>query len=151
MQATMGRRTYYATMMKLSALPKTVHPVAVRIGTTTKSVTTSAELPLTVANWILDEIRRLPIIPNVVHETDTGFGQAANLKRLRNGFYLNVHGQQTEMVRRGRRLLNASGFSAVPLEVELENGDVLTCDEGMMVRKLREITPASSAPTYQVR
>jgi hypothetical protein len=103
----------------------TIHPTEVRIGATVLRVNRSVQIPVALANWILQQGQPLRTIPNFVHETNAGVLQAAQPKRLQNGMYIDVHGDQKEMVRRGRRLLDACGFREVTFQVVLENGDVL--------------------------
>jgi DGQHR domain-containing protein len=85
-----------------------------------------AEVPFVIANWIIvQKGLTLPMIQNLVHQTNSGFLDAAHPTRLANGQYLNVHGDSREMVRRGRRLLDRCGLHDVHFRVLLEDGRVL--------------------------
>ena len=104
---------------------QSIKPTEVRIGEFTKPIRAAVEIPVVIGNWIIEQGGTLRTITNFVHQTDSGFLQSAQPKRLENGWYIDVHGDQKEMIRRGRRLLDACGFREVTFQVVLENGDVL--------------------------
>lgn len=64
------------------------------------------------------------MIPYFVHQMNSGFHQSAQPKKLENSWYMDVHGDQKEMLRKARRLLDACGFRDVRLQVVLEDGTV---------------------------
>jgi hypothetical protein len=110
----------------LQVRASTIRPTEVRIGETFRQpIRNAVEIPLVVGNWIIDQGRTLPVIPNLVHPANSGFLSSAEPRRLKSGHYVNVHGDQKEMFRRGRRLLDASGLREVRLQVILENGSAL--------------------------
>jgi hypothetical protein len=50
--------------------------------------------------------RTLPIIPNALHETESGFPRASQPKPLNNGWFIEVGDSQEVLIQRARRLLN---------------------------------------------
>lgn len=110
----------------LQSRASTTKPTEVRIGESfSQPIRDAVEVPVVVGNWIIQQGQSLRMIPNFVHQTDSGFLGSAQPKRLENGWYINVHGDRNEMVRRGQRLLDACGFRNVRLKVILEDGTVL--------------------------
>ena len=83
-------------------------------------------VPVVVANWILNQGRELPRIQNFVHETRAGFLGSAQPKPTSDGkWYIEVGDNQERLLQKGRRLLDVCGFSDIPLQVMLENREVL--------------------------
>lgn len=103
----------------------TVHPREVRIGSVRIPVQYANQIPVVVANWILNQGGKVQKIQNFVHETDSGFSKTAQTKRLDNGWYIEVGDSQSMLVKKAKRLLDAFGFEGVLLQVVLENGALL--------------------------
>lgn len=104
---------------------QTIHPTEVRIGTAIVRVSKSKQIPVAVANWIIEQGKALPTIQNFVHKTNTGFPRTAQTEQLRDGSFIEIGDSQLVLVQKGRRLLDACGFRDVRLHVVLENGVVL--------------------------
>jgi DNA sulfur modification protein DndB len=103
-----------------------IHPTEVRIGDVPIWVRRANEVPVVVANWILQQGRALRRMQNFVHEMDSGFSASAQTKRLDNGWFIEVGDSQETLLLKGRRLLDACGFSEVTLKVVLEDGTART-------------------------
>ena len=86
----------------------------------------SNQIPVEVANWILRQGRTLHIIPNVLHETNSGFPLASDPKELKNHWFVEGGDSQEVLIQRGRRLLNECEFRDVPLQVVLKDGTIKT-------------------------
>ena len=79
---------------------RTKPPTELRIGTEAINLARSNQIPVEVANWILRQGSTLPIIPNVLHETESGFPRASQPKPLNNGWFIEVgDSQEVRLVR----------------------------------------------------
>ena len=103
---------------------RTIRPLELKIGTEVVRVSKSNQIPISTANWILQRGKTLPRLQNFVHETNTGFPQAAKTVELNNGWFIEVGDSQEVLIQKGRRLLDACGFRDVGLQVVLEDGTV---------------------------
>ena len=113
-------RSYLATSRRRQA----IHPTELRIGTVAVRVRKSNQIPVVVANWILEQGQTLPKIDNFVHETNSGFSRSAQTTELNDGSFIEIGDSQDMLIRKGRRLLDACGFRDRRLEVVLEDGTV---------------------------
>jgi len=57
-----------------------------------------------------------------LRETANGFYPSASLKKLCNGWFIEVGDDQQMLIQKGRKLLDAHGFRDVSLEVLLDDG-----------------------------
>ena len=106
---------------------KTTKPKEVRIGSFRKPVFFSNEILITVANWLIEQGKTLPSIPNFIHPIDSGFAQSAVPRRLNNGTFIEVGDNQETLLKKARRLLNACGYRNLKLEILFEDGNLKTC------------------------
>ena len=97
-----------------------------KIGNVVIDVGRLNEIPIVVANWILQQGKTLHRMQNFVHETDSGFPGSAQTKRLDNGWSIEIGDSKYTLLRKGRKLLDAYGFREVTLQVVLEDGNIIT-------------------------
>ena len=102
----------------------TVRPKELRIGNHIEPLRASNEIPVSVANWILEQGKDLPVIPNFVHKTAEGFTAAAQLKQAKNGWSIEIGDSQPTLIQKGRTLLDRCGFGAVVFSILLEDGQI---------------------------
>lgn len=95
-----------------------------RIGDHVEPLQAANEIPVSVANWILDQGKELPLIPNFVHRGKDGFAKSAQLKQAKNGWHVEVGDSQITLIQKARKLLDRCGFGAVGFSVILEDGQV---------------------------
>ena len=103
-----------------------IRPMELRIDADVLRLSRWNEVPVGVANWILQQGRTIPRMQNFVHETNSGFARSAQTKELDNGWFIEVGDSQETLLQKGRRLLNASGFRDVQLNVVMEDGTIKT-------------------------
>ena len=115
--------TYVPTGGRAKA-PKPI-PKSIRIGEYVENIRYLNEIPIVIANWILDHGQSLPEIPNFVHSNIQGFAQSANIKQLKNGWFIEVGDDKQTLIIKGRKLLDQTGFISVNFDVEMHNGEVL--------------------------
>lgn len=106
---------------------KTIKPNEVRLGSFRKPVFFSNEILVTVANWLIEQGKTLPTIPNFVHPSNSGFSPSAVPRQLINGSFIEVGDNQEMLLQKARRLLDACGFHSLKLEVAFEDGTSKTC------------------------
>ena len=96
----------------------------VQIGSVRESVNYSYQIPIVIANWIIQQGKPLPRIPNFVHLSNSGFASSAQTKELKNGCFIEVGDDQGRLIEKGRELLNACGLRDVGFRVLLDDGTV---------------------------
>jgi hypothetical protein len=94
----------------------------IKIGAEAIRIARANQIPVVVANWLLAQGKSLPLIPNFVHERDIGFGLSAQAKQLDNGWYIEVGDSFETLMQKARRLLDASSFRQLAVQVTLEDG-----------------------------
>jgi hypothetical protein len=102
----------------------TVRPRELRINACKIPISLSNQIAIETANWILDQGKKLPIIPGFVNSTDSGFSSTAVKRNLKDGSIIEVGLEQGTLVKKARQLLNAAGLAHSKAEVLLENGEV---------------------------
>ena len=80
------------------------------------------QIPIVIANWIIQQGKALPRIPNFVHPSNTGFAPSAQTKELKNGHFIEVGDDQGRLIEKGRELLDACGLRGVGFRVLLDDG-----------------------------
>jgi hypothetical protein len=106
---------------------KTVKPREVKLGSFRKPVFFSNEILITVANWLIEQGKALPTIPNFVHPSNSGFSPSAMPRQLVNGSFIEIGDNQEMLLQKARRLLDACGYHTLKLEVAFEDGTSKTC------------------------
>jgi hypothetical protein len=101
------------------------YPKLLRIGEHAYPVRFLNQVPVLIANWILEKGRSLPEIPNFIHKQKKGFMASASLKTLSNGWYIEVGDSKQTLISKGRKLLDHTGFSSIRFSVEMHNGEII--------------------------
>jgi len=111
-----------------SARPKKkpVRPVEMKFGSVKKHIRYATEIPVTVANWLIEQGKELPISANFIHPSDAGFSQSATTKKLKSGQYMRVGHNQEALLHKARELLDGCGYEGVQIKVLLDNGITLS-------------------------
>ncbi len=114
---------YFATRRKRP----TIRPREIRIGSFRKPINMANQIPITTANWLIEQGKTLPIIPNFIHPSNSGFSQSASPRQLNNGTFIEIGDNQEVLIQKARRLLDACGFRSSQLEVVFEDGSSKIC------------------------
>ena len=96
----------------------------VQIGNIRELVNNNNQIPIVIANWIIQQGKSLPRLPNFVHPSNTGFALSAQTKGLKNGHFIEVGDDQGRLIEKGRKLLDACGLRDVGFRVLLDDGTV---------------------------
>jgi|HubBroStandDraft_6_1064221.scaffolds.fasta_scaffold460504_1 hypothetical protein len=102
-----------------------VRPREVRIGAYRKQIHYAYEIPITVANWLIEQGKSLPTLHNFVHPSDSGFTSSAITKKLISGQFIEVGDHQEALLQKARKLLDACGYRSQNFEVMLEDGHMM--------------------------
>jgi hypothetical protein len=105
---------------------KPVRPVEMKFGSVKKHIRYATEIPVTVANWLIEQGKELPISANFIHPSDAGFSQSATTKKLKSGQYMRVGHNQEALLHKARELLDGCGYEGVQIKVLLDNGITLS-------------------------
>lgn len=105
----------------------TIRPREIRIGSFRKPISIANQIPITAANWLIEQGKTLPTIPNFIHPSNSGFSQSASPRQLVNGSFIEIGDNQEVLIQKARRLLDACGFRSLKLEVMFEDGTTKTC------------------------
>jgi hypothetical protein len=105
---------------------KPVRPVEMKFGSVKKHIRYSTEIPVTIANWLIEQGKELPITANFIHPSDAGFSQSATTKKLKSGQYMRVGHNQEALLHKARELLDSCGYEGVQIKVLLDNGITLS-------------------------
>jgi len=105
---------------------KPVRPVEMKFGSIKKHIRYSTEIPVTIANWLIEQGKELPITANFIHPSDAGFSQSATTKKLKSGQYMRVGHNQEALLHKARELLDGCGYEGVQIKVLLDNGITLS-------------------------
>ncbi|HVU09372.1 MAG TPA: hypothetical protein VHG89_12590 [Verrucomicrobiae bacterium] len=105
----------------------TIRPQEIRIGTFRKPINIANQIPITTANWLIEQGKTLPTIPNFIHPTNSGFSQSAAPRQLINGSFIEIGDNQEILMQKARRLLDACGFRSLKIEILFENGTTKFC------------------------
>ena len=104
--------------------PKLI-PQLICIGDDVQKIRYLNEIPIAIANWILNKGGTIPENRNFIHRNDQGFSKSANIKRLQNGWYIEIGDDKQTLMMKGRKLLDMTGFGSTSFRVEILNGDDL--------------------------
>jgi hypothetical protein len=102
----------------------TTRPRELRIGSHRVAISINNQISIETANWILNQGKSLPMIPNFVQRTNSGFAPSASTKRLVDGSFIEIGDSQDILIQKARKLLNMCGFTELKLEVLLEDGSL---------------------------
>jgi hypothetical protein len=105
---------------------KPVRPVEMKFGSVKKHIRYSTEIPVTIANWLIEQGKALPISANFIHPSDAGFSQSATTKKLKSGQFMRVGHNQEALLHKARELLDGCGYEGVQIKVLLDNGITLS-------------------------
>ena len=105
----------------------TIRPQELRIGTFRKPINIANQIPITTANWLIEQGKTLPTIPNFIHPTNSGFSQSAAPRQLINGSFIEIGDNQEILMQKARRLLDACGFRSLKIEILFEDGTTRIC------------------------
>jgi hypothetical protein len=101
-------------------------PVEIRVGPFKKRIRKAHEIPVVVANWLIEQGKAVQNFENFVHASNVGFKPTATTKRLSSGQFMEVGSDQKDLLRKARILLDSCGYKGRPIEVLLKDGSVLT-------------------------
>jgi len=105
---------------------KPVRPVEIKFGSVKKHIRYATEIPVTIANWLIEQGKELPITANFIHPSDAGFSQSATTKKLKSGQFMRVGHNQEALLHKARELLDGCGYEGVQIKVLLDNGITLS-------------------------
>jgi hypothetical protein len=105
---------------------KPVRPVEMKFGSVKKHIRYATEIPVAIANWLIEQGKELPITANFIHPSDAGFSQSATTKKLKSGQYMRVGHNQEALLHKARELLDGCGYEGVQIKVLLDNGITLS-------------------------
>lgn len=105
----------------------TIRPKEVRIGSYRKQIRYAYEIPITVANWLIEQGKVLPALHNFVHPSNSGFAASATTKRLISGQFIEVGDHQEVLLQKARKLFDTCGYQGQNFEVLLVDGKIMTC------------------------
>jgi hypothetical protein len=105
---------------------KPVRPVEMKFGSVKKHIRYATEIPVAIANWLIEQGKELPISANFIHPSDAGFSQSATTKKLKSGQYMRVGHNQEALLHKARELLDGCGYEGLQIKVLLDNGITLS-------------------------
>jgi hypothetical protein len=132
-------------------------PTAIRIGEKEMRITKWNQIPETIANWILEDERNLPEIQNFISPSEEGFMKSAHLKRLNNGWFIEVGDDKKALIKKAEKLLRNADYPEEIL-VEAEDGsrnsvvsDMASDDRVKKLMKLyRKASPETQSKIKEV-
>jgi hypothetical protein len=104
---------------------KTIRPKEIRFGSVRKHINYANEIPIIVANWLIEQGKAVPNCQNFIHPSNSGFSQSAITKRLISGQFIEVGDNQEVLLHKARKLLDACGHRGMQIEVLLVDGNAL--------------------------
>jgi len=105
---------------------KPVRPVEIKFGSVKKHIRYATEIPVAIANWLIEQGKELPITANFIHPSEAGFSQSATTKKLKSGQYMRVGHNQEALLHKARELLDGCGHEGLQIKVLLDNGITLS-------------------------
>lgn len=105
---------------------KPVRPVEMKFGSVKKHIRYATEIPVTIANWLIEQGKELPITANFIHPSEAGFSQSATTKKLKSGQFMRVGHNQEALLHKARELLDGCGYEGLQIKVLLDNGITLS-------------------------
>jgi len=105
---------------------QTVRPTEIRFASFKKTIRYANEIPISVANWLVEQGKALPTFPNFIHASNNGFAKSAITKRLVSGQYIEVGDNQEILIQKARKIFDACGYRTLKFEVLFEDGNAVT-------------------------
>jgi hypothetical protein len=105
---------------------KPVRPVEIKFGSVKKHIRYATEIPVAIANWLIEQGKALPISANFIHPSEAGFSQSATTKKLKSGQFMRVGHNQEALLHKARELLDGCGYEGTQIKVLLDNGITLS-------------------------
>jgi hypothetical protein len=105
---------------------KPVRPVEMKFGSVKKHIRYATEIPVAIANWLIEQGKELPITANFIHPSEAGFSHSATTKKLKSGQFMRVGHNQEALLHKARELLDGCGYEGVQIKVLLDNGITLS-------------------------
>lgn len=105
---------------------KPVRPVELRFGSVKKHIRYGTEIPVAIANWLIEQGKELPTSENFIHPSEAGFSQSAVTKKLKSGQVMRVGHNQQALLHKSRELLDGCGYEGVQIKVLMDNGITLS-------------------------
>lgn len=105
---------------------KPVRPVELKFGSVKKHIRYATEIPVTIANWLIEQGKELPTSENFIHPSEAGFSHSAVTKKLKSGQVMRVGHNQQALLHKSRELLDGCGYEGVQIKVLLDNGITLS-------------------------
>jgi hypothetical protein len=105
---------------------KPVRPVELKFGSVKKHIRYATEIPVAIANWLIEQGKELPTSENFIHPSEAGFSQSAVTKKLKSGQVMRVGHNQQSLLHKSRELLDGCGYEGVQIKVLLDNGITLS-------------------------
>jgi hypothetical protein len=105
---------------------KPVRPVEIKFGSVKRHIRYATEIPVAIANWLIEQGKELPITANFIHPSDAGFSQSATTKKLKSGQFMRVGHNQEALLHKARELLDGCGYEGVQIKVLMDNGITLS-------------------------
>jgi hypothetical protein len=124
-----GKKAETVFPLEIYARPgkrQTIRPSEIRFGSFKKSIHFANEIPITVANWLIEQGKTLPTFHNFVHPSNTGFARSAKTKRLVSGQYIEIGDHQDILIQKSRKLFDACGYRTLKFEVLFQDGNVVS-------------------------
>jgi hypothetical protein len=100
--------------------------VEIKFGSVKRHIRYATEIPVAIANWLIEQGKELPITANFIHPSDAGFSQSATTKKLKSGQFMRVGHNQEALLHKARELLDGCGYEGVQIKVLLDNGITLS-------------------------
>jgi hypothetical protein len=105
---------------------KPVRPVELKFGSVKKHIRYATEIPVAIANWLIEQGKELPTSENFIHPSEAGFSQSAVTKKLKSGQVMRVGHNQQALLHKARELLDGCGYEGVQIKVLMDNGITLS-------------------------
>lgn len=100
-------------------------PVGVLAQGTETPVAKWNDVPVVIANWLLDQQLPLPAMPFIKRD-EAAFPRSARLRTLQDGSLIDLGDGRAQLLRKARRLLDGSGRRDLRVDVQLAGGETIT-------------------------
>ena len=107
--------------VRIICTPDGEKPISIIIGEKEKPIEKWYEIPVEVANWIIDEGKELREIQNFISPSNEGFTKSAALKQLTNGWFIEIGDNKERLIKKAEKLLRNVDYAA-EIHVETQDG-----------------------------